>query len=380
MAELLLPPGAPMRRKHKNMKRPRMRLIITIIALLLAAAVVVWFIAASGDTMSASAQKMPFYASYPHEFTGGGFLYTEGLTLNYYDINKESVQYTAALPTVDVRLSGEGSTHVLYNDTSLQIINAEFPIESSGEIISVKCGGGFIAVHKRENDMDSLRIFSSAGSQVDELVFENTSLMDFDFYNTDGKWSLYSLETDVTAELPVSTLTTYSLNPSATTGIAVVQNQLISDVVFSASSIFVTGTSNIIRFNAKTNTESYRLLCYGFYILDSSLTGSTAVFVAAPNGVDRHALSHVRIYSAAENDVPEESMAVLQLPRNTLGVFASGNRIYVITPDSILKYSTSAELLETEALPFVATDALKLSSDKLLIYAGEEAYMLSFIP
>ncbi len=369
-----------MRRKHKNMKRPRMRLIIAVIALLLVAAAVVWFVAASGDTMSASAQKMPFYASYPHEFTGGGFLYTEGLTLHYYDIDGSRAQYSATLPTSDVRLSGEGSTHVLYNDRSLQIINADFPIETSGEIISVKCGGGFIALHKRENDTDSLRVFNSAGNQVDELVFENTSLMDFGFYNTDGKWSLYSLETDISARSPVSTLTTYSLNPSATTGIAVIQNQLISDVVFSASSIFVTGTSNIIRFDAKTNMESYRLLSYGFYILDNSLTGSTAVFIAAPNGADKNTLSHVRIYSAAESEVPEENMSVLQLPRNTLGVFASGNRIYVITPDSILKYSTTAKLLETEALPFVATDALKLSSGKLLIYAGEEVYMLSFIP
>ena len=369
-----------MKRKHKNMKHPHMRTLIIVAVLLLAAAAGVWIIAVRGETMVSSAQRMPFYASYPHVYTGEGFLYIEGSTLHYYDLNDSGASYSVTLQNPAVELSGEGSVHVIYTASSLALVNSEFPIEFSGEIASVECGGGFIAVHKIENDLDSIRIFNSAGTQVDEIVFEGTRLMDFGFYNTGSTWSLYSLQTDVTASSPVSTLTTYSLDPPATTGVAVVQNQLVSDVSFSGSSIFVTGTANIIRFSASTNTESYRLLCHGFKILDNSLSGGSAVFVAAPNGADAQELPHVRIYTASQTDIPEEEMSALQLPRDTLEVFAAGNRVYVVTPNRILKYTPQTELKSVETLPFTATGACKLSSDRLLIYSGEETHLLPFVP
>lgn len=362
------------------MKHPRLRLFVIVAVFLAAAAFATLILARSHDTMAASAKKLPFYASSKYEYTGTGFLYIEGMTLHYYDLTESKNSYSVNISGGDVHLAGHDLLHVLYTESSLQIINSQFPIEFNGSIISAKCGNGVIAVHKRDGSQDSVRLFDAAGSQIDEITFTDSALMDYGFYYSGKTCSLYMIATNTNSSSPVTELLTYSVTSSSSThtGVIVVQNELITDAVFSGSSIFLTGTDNIIRYSADNNTESYRLRCYGMKLLDRSALSSQAVFVMTPNSADENALSYVRLYRASQSSVPEETMNTLQLPRSTVSAFASGDRVYVITQSAIETYRADGRFSDREDLAFPASSACKLDDDRLLIASGEDMYLLTF--
>lgn len=369
-----------MRRKTNNMKHPRLRILIIIIVILGVAAAGVGIFLRSNDTMAGSSKKLPFYASSKYEYTGSGFLYIEGLTLHYYDISDSSKSYAVNISNSDVNLAGHDMLHILYTGSSLQIINSQFPIEFTGTIVSAKCGDGVIAVHKRDGSTDSIRLFNSSGSQIDEIQFPDSNLMDYGFYYSGKACSLYVMTTRASASAPVTELLTYAVSETALThtGILVVQNELVRDAAFSKSSIFVTGTDSIIRYSAETNAESYRLHCYGMKLIDRTATSAQAIFVMTPNDADENALSYIRLYRASQSDVPDEAMNTLQLPHGTITAAASGERVYVITASGIEKYRADGRHADTEKLSFVATSAYKLDDERIIIASGEELYLFTF--
>ena len=101
-----------------------------------------------------------------------------------------------------------------------------------------------------------------------------------------------------------TTLTTYSYaaqggeSVATMSGVISISSQLVDRVVFTKSSIFISGTEQLIRCDAGISGESWRLLTYGYKLCDYSPALTRPLFLFVPRG--EGAMNEVKLYSVDE--------------------------------------------------------------------------------
>lgn len=355
------------------MKHPYRNWIVILIIAFIVTAVGIFLIKALSGGIVKSAKKMPFSVRDSFTYTDDGVMYISGGTLCFLDFaNAGKNNFTKALTMTNFKLAGSPSVKVIYNETSMQIVGANYPVEFSGIVLDVKCGDGTVAVLKRENQLDAILVFNDMGEQTDRFDFTDVSLISFGFYTSVAGQRLYTTTLDTDASLPLTTITTYDVERKATSGIMTVQSQLVSNIGFTEKSIFVTGTENLIRFREQTGTESYRQKVYGYEFYDASYKGKRPLFLFNQG----NELNAVRLISLDEADIANEFITTVQLPDDVINVFLSNGWMYAVTPNSLLKYSASGEFLGEYAFSGTISMAYKLSNGYILVDDGASTTLL----
>ncbi|MEL7609220.1 MAG: hypothetical protein AAGU74_06910 [Bacillota bacterium] len=322
----------------------------------------------------AELDALPFTAQEPYVYTGAGFLYLQGGTVNYKDLSDEGKDYSLSVAQQDIRLAGGTNIAAVYSAAAMQIVSATTPVEFSGAIEQVRCGVSHAAALVNDAaGKASLLVYDNTGKLLDELTFADQYLVSFGFFGSAGD-TLWTLEMDACGEIPCSTIKTYDIDRMTTTGVLPIQNQLVSDVVMTQSSTFVVGTNHLIRFSRTGNTEAYRLLIYGYTLLDYSVASAPS-FLFKPRG--EADLSLVRLYTVSEGDAAAQTARDFTLPADTLGAFLCGGNVAAVTPDKICLYKSDATPLKTIELEGVAQKAYKLDASKLLIESGGQLSIIS---
>ena len=342
------------------------------------------------DALS-DAALMPFGAAATYAYTGTGFYYVDaaGAELRFYDIASMTTTSSFALGTTDVLLEANGDTAVIYTGTAAHIVGMDAPIETAGQIVSVRCGTAHIAVESA-NDGTKLHIYDRSGSMVDEIGFKGSALLSFGFSANAGAESLWTLSLDTSSTLPVSTLTIYSYSDAgpAMTGIITLQSQLADDIVFSPRSIFVAGTNQLMRFDRAVSSESYRLLTYGYRYADSSLGANKPLFMllprtssggaAAAGEAEAFTYSMVRLLGAAEGELSDEASALVQLEDGIHSIYVMGGKLLAFSGDTMYTYKATGELESQRALPVDrVVRVIKLSETRFLMQRGGSLYLVS---
>lgn len=365
------------------MRRPRAKRKINVfrfavfIALALAAIAGVVFAALKlfGNAgVHAELDALPFTAQDTYVYTGSGFLYLKDNTVNYEDLSDERKNYSLSVAQQDIKLAGGMNIAAVYSSAAMQIVNAATPAEFTGAIAQVRCGVSHAAALVNDaSGNSSLLVYDNTGALLDELTFADQYLVSFGFFGSAGD-TLWTLEMDACGEIPCSTIKTYDIDRMTTTGVLPIQNQLVADVVMTQSSTFVVGTNHLIRFSRTANAEAYRLLIYGYSLLDYSVT-STPSFLFKPRGATE--LSLVRLYTVSEGDSASQTVRDFTLPADTLGVFLCGSNVAAVTPERVCLYKSDSTLLKTIELEGVAQHAVKLDSTKLLVESGGQFSIIS---
>ncbi|HHT86156.1 MAG TPA: hypothetical protein GXZ61_00590 [Clostridiales bacterium] len=333
-----------------------------------------------------SVVKLPFGIYYNYAFTGNGFVYIEGSSLNYYSLSDSKQNYSVMLENTDVKLAGSDSVQVVYTNTSVRIPKNQVSLDLSGTVLSVKCYHGFVAVHIEENSgaspekPEKILVYNAAGEQLDEILFDGRKLIGYGFFRNTKYDQLYTIELDYKASMPITLISTYSLTTSAKTGIITIQNQLVERMIFTEKSVFAVGTNDIIRYEAEGHYESYRLLCYGYSYVDSAYSKSSAVFLMKDADDEGSIPKSVRIYKAAQGSMPDDKLQLLSIPETAKGVFAIYDRVYVLTANRLNRYSTQGGEDGSYKLSIAVDGATKLSDNKLLISSGAELYLITLKP
>lgn len=314
--------------------------------------------------------ELPFTASANYAYTGSGFLYTSGNELKYEDLSDKDKNFTAEISSPQLSLSGSPAISAVYSSSALQILGAQFPVEFSGTVLDVKCGLAKVAVLKLENNgACSLYIYDTKSSPVDQMTFDKQTLVDYGFYTAANTDALWTLTLDTSGSLPTSTLTLYDLGKIATTGVIPIRNQLVEDVAVTPNSIFVIGTNHLIRYTG-SSTEAYRLLIYGWELMDYSTSGAKPMFLLKPRNAD--ALGTVKLVTVDEADTANEKILSIQLPEQTLDVFVSGGKLYAATSNTIYIYGSDGTVAETIELEQSIDGIKKLSHKHFLVTRGEQ--------
>ena len=308
-----------------------------------------------------------------HLPTCSGLLYLVDGQLSYKDLAEKKKDFSIAVASDGIKLAGYNDTAVVYNAAAMQIVGAANPVEFSGQVMEVKCGSSHVAVlHLSAGGTTSLIIYDTKGVLKDEIVFESRYLTDFGFYGEGGSL-LWTLELDTTGSIPNSTLTTYDLSKGTTTGVIPIQGQLAERIVMTGSSTYVCGTNSLVRY--RDNSEAYRIMVYGWELLDVSTSGQKPSFLYRPRS-DEGQISTVEVHTVAEEDVASESKRQLQLPEDTFAAYLSGSRVAAFAPGGVSLIASDGSA-ETVKFDFTADSAVKLNETNFLVLGTDGAYLVT---
>ena len=323
----------------------------------------------SGKKKSKGFAELPFDASANYTYTGAGFLYFNAGRLYYEDISDPSKDTSYKINTEELKLAASEGVSVLYHDSALQIVGAGDSLVFSGRVLGVRCGNEHVAVLREDSaGGTAIVIYDSNGIQVDQMDFDATDLIGFDFSNTSDE-TLWTLEADYSTPTPVSTLTTYNLSTKRTTGVMTVQGQLVEDVLFTNNSVFLSATSSLIRCTLAGTSEAYRMSVYGWELLDYSIADNGPVLLYGQRGAESH--STLKLYTLPEGEVGAAQIASVHPPTGYVGAFLMKGRLLVYTPTELYTYSATGELISTEELGQTITAAEKLSDSHALLSRGD---------
>ncbi|MDR0840795.1 MAG: hypothetical protein LBN26_05345 [Christensenellaceae bacterium] len=359
----------------KSKKQTGARLAVLLgAALLICGAILGVFVLLSAHKNTADFSPLPFNVDANYSYTGSGFLYLSGGKLYYDDIADAKKNTSFIVSSEDVRLASSSALMVLYNDNAVQIVGAQASLLFTGTVLSVACDAQHVAVLNKDGDGNSsLFIYNAQGDQIDKLDFAPGALINFGFAKA-GEETLWTLELNVTGSLPISTLTTYNLTTNHTTGVVSVHSQLVDKVVFTETSIFLSGTANLIRYNRMGNSEAYRQLVYGWELADYSTTSSTPLMLYTRRG-GQIAGGVVRLLSLPEGDVASAAAQNVQLPADTISAFISGGKLVACTPTDLYTYTSAGKLSGKVPLPMQVRAVKKLAGGYALFTAGNGLYV-----
>lgn len=323
--------------------------------------------------MLSKPRQLAFSPDSEYAFTGNGFLYIAGSSVKYSDLTETSKNYTGKLPHGDMQLSGYGrDTHVVYDSATLCIIGLTEAVTPAGSIEDVVCGDGFAACLISDGDQRSVCVYNLKGEKVEEITSDDT-ITDFGFTHS-AKEQLYVITLNTASDALVSTIRTYDPSVPAMTGIITVQDQLIEDIIFTKKSIYVSGTTNLIRYDAADNRESYRLIKRGYHVNGYYEKDNNVYFMMYANENDNRS---VRIYSTSQSTVPSERIVPLQLPDNTLGVFVHEDYIYAVTAAAAYRYNMSGTLKKSEAIDVLVDSVYTTGKGNLIIASENRLFSVS---
>ncbi|HWQ59327.1 MAG TPA: hypothetical protein VN540_09940 [Clostridia bacterium] len=363
--------------KNRALTFRRVGLLLLGAALL---ALIVWGISAlvrEKDSFGTVAE-LPFVSDAPYVFTGTGFYYIAGDSLVYYDLSDpEEGGKTMKLGTTEVFMRASSAQMALYSGNSVQILGVSEAIDAGGTVLGIRCGATHTAVMRQDaSGAAAVLVYDAKGTLIDAIEQDAELLVDCGLRETSSGDVLWTLMLDSSGSVPVNTITTYTYEvdgagtPRASmSGVMTVQGQLVERVVFTQKSIFVAGTSHLIRCDAGVSGEAYRLLTYGYRLADVTGAGTTPLFVYVERGA-AEPYTRVKLYSAAEGDVAEATAREVNLPEGAKGFVAANGRLYVFTEDTMYAYGADGALQTSYALGFACDRAVKLDEKRVLVESG----------
>ncbi len=365
-----------MRKKRyvvKQRSRTVLRIGILALGALLALGLVLGLIRLLKSTKKGpkGVTELPFADSANYTYTGSGFLYFQEGKLYYMDIADGRKDTSYKINTDELKLTASSGISVLYHDTAVQIVGTDSPILVSGKVLGVKCSQAHVAVLRQDAaGKTAIVVYDGTGTQTDQMDFESSGLLDFGFSDRQDE-TLWTLEMGLAAPTPVCTVTTYNLATKRTTGVINVQSELVGSVIFTDKSLFLSCTSDLIRYNLSGSSEAYRISVYGWELADSSIGESPILLYKQRGGSD----SILKLYTVPEGEVGSAAISTVHPPEGALAELLIKGRLIIYTPTAAYTYTAGGKLLAVEELPIKIDGAQKLSESHILLSSGGSLYV-----
>lgn len=317
--------------------------------------------------------ELPFLADVQYAYNEDGFYYLQGTQLCYVDDDNSDKNIRRNINTAEIELVVSSDITLIYSTNAVRLLDADKSIEiTGGRILDVKCGNKHIAVMRENTDRTvTLLIYDRASEQVDSIEFGDAYAVDFGFDLSKGEL-LWTIDVNTDSTQPISTLTTYDLDKRTTSGIITVVNQLVDRVEFTNNSIYIIGTSQLIRYDRLRNSESYRATCFGRVLHDCSLTQSKPLFLFVDSNTEK--IRRIAIYTMTDDTVGSATTRLMTIPEEAIGVFAMAGRPIVVTSENVYIYKTNGQLDETKRFDSAIMGAIKLTDNTLLIERDGRLY------
>lgn len=364
----------------RDRKKTALRIAIVVISLIaLAGVAVLAALTAKNCGTQLITRTLPLTSSELVCGTGDGIMYVRGGALNFYSFKDEDNNFTRPLTAAPTGIAGSAGIKAVYSKNAVQIIDAPFDIEPEGEVIALRCGRAHAAVcTKRPNGDETVTVYGLNGQQIYEFPFSAGRLVNFGFSEASGS-TLWLMELDTDSGSPRTTITTFDLDRMSSTGVITVSDQLVEDVFFTGSSVYIVGTDSLIRYSAAANREVYRVQLYGYRVIDKSLTGDSPVLLLMPRSAsDIAGAPSLRILTVSQKDVAGETAVSVSVPEGAVGCHLVNGSLVIVTGNGLKLISNKGKPLESAPLPVGVTDSSeKLDEHHILMERSGEYVLLS---
>lgn len=351
-------------------RKPKVLLIVIALAAVALAAGLCLLL--FGGKSGAGLTELPVSSGAEYGFTEKGMLAIEGNMMYYIDLKGEK-QWEVPLTDENCRIATSADFCVLYTDNVVQAMNtggeALFPsIEFSGRVLSVRCGSGFIAVLKEENDGSRyIYIYDAKGTRTDKLELKHNAMLDYGFDEERG--NLYTLMVNTDSSLPVCTVSTYNVASGSDTGAMTKEGQVIERVYFGGGKTYAVGTNHLTTFTS-TGKEEKATLIYGWRVMDFQASGTPIALLCVRQETRTAATVAAKLLYA-------ESGAEygFRLNPNTIGAYFMDGKVLVVQSAKLSYYDLKGNFLSETALDFTVDEVEDMGS-KLVLKSGEKLYLM----
>lgn len=344
----------------RDRRKTALRLALAVLVLAAVVGVVVFTVLTVRKlNIRLAVRSVPLVSGEPDCGTEDGILYTKNGMLNFFSFKDEDNNFSKYLPGSPEGLAGTQGIKVSWSVNAVQIVDAPFDITPDGAVKTVRAGAKHVAVcTERQNGDEAVTVYNAMGQQVYALVFPSGSLAGFGFSEASGQ-TLWTMELSVDSGTPRTTVTTFDLSRMSATGVITVSGQLVEDVFFTNSSVFVVGTESLIRYSASANREIYRVQLHGYRVIDRTMDGDAVVLLLVPRNMSE--VSLLRVLTVSQKDAADESAVTVTLDAGTVGWHLAGGSLMLVTESSVRRLDRKGKLVDSVSLPSGST----LSSEKL---------------
>ncbi|MBR6815893.1 MAG: hypothetical protein IKM60_00110 [Clostridia bacterium] len=305
---------------------------------------------------------------------GSTIYYLEGSTLHAINTSGKTL-WTSKYSSGKMHLQAGEQIICLYNDTTATVLdnnkNPLFNIPGSDFTIEqVTCGRNTVAIQCSlpENKATYLRIFDNAGVELDRIEIATASLLDFGFFGESD--NLWYLTLDTSGAEPICRIMTSMPAQQKLTGLYEVYGQLVSNVKFLGSNVYVNTTSSFIAYDT-FGEIFFEKMIYGSRPADDLISGEDLIMAYIPSTDTSGNSSTLRLLSTGGLDT------LVLLPSGIEHVALSEKNVYCFAKDVIYLYDYSGNFVKNIELDFEITDFAKLHDGLVLLHTEDAAHLFT---
>ncbi len=298
----------------------------------------------------------------------------KGTTLYASDVKGEN-KWAYKFSSGQMQLCSSKNLICLYSQQTATVISTAqaplFTLPVSDFVISdVECGLNFIALlcTMPEQNAQYIRIFDTAGNEIDRMELPATQVLKMGFYGeSDNFWYL---TLDSSGVEVISTVTVTVPSQQKVIGIYDTYGQLVSDVCFFGSDLYLSDTTSLSVYNTFDQSKQSETLIYGTKLVDSHATSNDLFLAYAPvSSVDGSTYT-IRLLSRSGLDT------LIQLPSGISHFALSERYIYCFSKDSVYVYAHTGEFVKSIPVGFEITSFRKLCPGVVLLGGPDGLYTM----
>lgn len=322
-----------------------------------------------------SATLLPCSSSQTIKPLGDGVIYGDSTHLHALNSSgRQKWNYMVGAGfSYDARQTGVSA----WTGSSLTLLNAQngeplFSGTMDAPVISAVMGEEYAAVLIGADEQNStLIIMEHDGREIDEITLSNLTVLDYGFFNTGKMLWVMSLDTEGT--VPMSQLTTYRPGRMQSGNITD-SEQVLYQVMFDSPNVYTVGTTYAKVYDyTGVEDASRRMLVYGWYLMDSGGSGSSALMAYVPmaQAGSRVTVSDVRMVCG---DVDR----TVRMPFVCHSLAVAKNQVYGFADQYIMRYGLNDASAKIVQLPMRCDGMLGVTdANQAILASGESVYLVN---
>lgn len=305
--------------------------------------------------------------------------YFSGSTLTSVDRSGKTV-WQSKFTGSNLKVSASNQLVCVYTDTLATVMDKDknilYTVPSDGFVLKeTQCGNSSVALlctlEDTEN-MEYVRVFDQQGSEIYRSTHDNISVLDFGLTGVND--NLWELTLDTTGVEPISRISISAPAQNALTGTVEITDQLVSDLYFFDSDMYVSGTNSLTQYDTFGNKGTSTLI-YGQKCIDSAYSGKnySVLFVQR----DTEKISNVVSLRVLAKTESEETDSFLQTPADAVAIHTSTNYVYCFLKNKVQIYELTGKYKEELDLDLELSSTKKITSDEVLLYTDDTVYIMN---
>ena len=372
----------PKKRKTRHQKNVIIRIALRVAAIVVAAVVLVMiYLALFTDAFKPKSRltKADIPETAKITATSENLYYFSGKTLT--SVNRDGkVEWQSKFEGEDLRIAASDQLICIYNETLASVLDVEknilYSIPSSGFTFhEAQCGKNSMALlcslQDAEN-MEYIRVFDLQGTEIYRVTNEEIKTMNFGLSGAND--NLWMLTLDTTGVEPISRISLSSPAQNALTGTVEITDQLVSDIYFFDTDMYVSGTNSLTQYDTFGNKGSSTLV-YGLKCIDAAYSGNNYALLYVQRDTE-NASNAVAMRILAKNSSGETD-SFLQMPEEAIAIHTSTSHVYCFLKDSVRVYALTGEFMEEHELDFEIKSTKKITSNEVLLYTQDDVYIMN---